>query len=295
MITVIGNIFALWALILLSYYKAINLAIPITLILGICYCLLSRSSRKAFYLYPGSLLLSIGYFLALTGVRGYSSYLLLSIPLIGLLFGLGIYFQPRRKEFSPPLMAVGHLNVIFLTGLLFFHQSTVNNALTVFSILVYALIYLILTKFRRRSDYLFGTAFFLSVAYYFVLAGQRFITPENHLQYFTLFSLVLVLFAGLVQKKKGLTTAAPFYVVAVIIPLLSSGISLFRGNLSPARISLITGAIVYVALLVLFKKEVFIYLITLTLGLLLYSFLAAFQSKFTQQLVVYFLYFLIFL
>ncbi|NOX96524.1 MAG: hypothetical protein GXO98_00370, partial [Nitrospirae bacterium] len=293
--TVIGNIFALWVLILLIYYRAATLAIPVTLILGVCYCLLSRSSRKAFYLYPGSLLLSIGYFLVLTGIRGYSSYLLFSIPLIGLLFGLGIYFQRRQKEFSSPLMAIGHLNVIFLTGLLFFHQSTVNNTLVVFSTLVYALIYLVLTKFRRCSDYLFGTASFLSVAYYFVLAGPSFITPENHLPYFTLFSLVLFLLGGLVQKKKDLATAGPIYVAAIIVPLLSGGISLSRGDLNPARASLITGAIVYVAMLILFKKEVFIYLLTLTLGLLLYSFLEAFRSKFTQQLVVYFLYFLIFL
>jgi len=107
--------------------------------------------------------------------------------------------------------------------------------------------------------------------------------------------MMIFLVGYLIQRNKDLELARPIYGVAILIPLITSGVALSQGFLEATRIIIFTGAMIYVFMIALFKKQIFIYLLTLNFGFFLYSFLKASQSKFTQHLVIYFLYILLFL
>lgn len=293
MTVVIGHLLALWALILLMRFQDINLSTAVTWILGVAYVLLLRVSRKTAYLYTGTILCATGYFLLLSRYSGLSTTHLFSIPLIAVLYGLGLYYASRKPDYSKSLFGVAHCYVLFITGLILVHNGEVNSIVLMAASLTYVLIYALLYRFNSNSGSVFGAAALFSIFVFFGLNTFSFVNTENHLSYFVFLSPLFTALAFLLQSRGNLKPAYPIYGVAILIPLLSGASALYSGHLESARIILFTGAVIYMVLLALFKKHIYSYLLTLSFGMIIYSFLQDSQSHFTQHLVIVFLYLLL--
>lgn len=294
MTELIGNLFAVWAVCTICRHPDAGLAIPVTLVLGLCYFLVARVSKKALYLYPAGFLFAQGWFL-LSLMAGVDFFLILCLPLILMFYVAATRFEKKNKSYKDPLIHVGHAFALYLIVRLFQYQSEMNIITILVSSFIYTLVYLFMARQKKDGVFHFGIASFLSIMYYFLLRMFSLTTVENHFTYFTIIALVILGAGFLFHFRKNVLTAKALFGVAIVIPLVTSGFALYHGYLDSARAALFMGAVIIIAMLIQYKKQIYSYLLTLTFGMFLYSFLKASQSKFTQHLVIIFLYLLIIL
>ncbi len=284
-----GHILALSNAALLINTGNIPAGIFAGFLLTICYALVFSKTGKRRYLYPASLAFSVSYILVFISGKPWEIIHLYSLPLLFILYGAGLGFKQFRQGINP-LKHIGHLNALFLTLMVILSHGAINHKLVIISMLAYALLYLALSKAFPVYDFIFLAAGFVSLSYYFSLFMISSIPSSQRVLYFFFSALALCLIGYLWKKKRGLEITWPIFDVALIIALLCSVIPLIRGNTGISQIILLMAAIIYLFMAAQTKKDMYIYLTTLTLGLLAYQFLGMAQQKFTQDLLVYVLY-----
>lgn len=291
-----SGLLSLLAASLLLYYRAATEGIYVASALAMGYLVAALLSRRPIYLYPASLFLSASYLLAIRPMGDYNTYLLLSFPLLLGFYGLGYYFKGRFiQDYSTPLHLAGHVTTAFLVSLITYHQAFVtSHGMVALSLAVYATLYLLFMKAHKEKWYLLPSLLLFSLAYFFVLPLIP-VALEIRPVYYVAISALYVLMGKGIEGMWGAEGARPAYGAALVISLATSAIVLIKGDPYAGIGVFLISALVYGLMVFLFRREEFIYLVTLSLGFLAYNFLQISGDRFSRSLVNYYLYGLIIL
>ncbi len=291
-----SGLLSLLAASLLLYYRAATEGVYVAAALAIGYLVATLLSRKPVYLYPASLFLSASYLLAIRPLGDYNTYLLLSLPLLLGFYGLGYYLKGRFiQDYLAPLHLAGHVTTAFLISLLLHHNALVtSHGIIAISLGAYSGLYLLLMKAHKERWFLFPSLIIFSLAYFFALPLIP-VAPEVRPVYYVAIGVLYVLLGKGIEGMLGSEWARPAYGAALVITLATSAVVLIKGDPYAGIGVFLISALVYGLMVFLFKREEFIYLVTLSLGFLAYNFLQISGDRFSRSLVNYYLYGLIIL
>lgn len=293
----VGNLLAVLTIGLLLYHRLETVAAAVTLILALGYIGGAWLSRKSANLYPGAIFFSLGYILTIGMLVAPGTLLLFGLPLAFLLFGLGYFLKHRLgDDFRKPLDTAGHLSVFLLIGILFYQGALISNyALVIISLAIYSGLYLGLFLLARERWYLLPGAIVFSFVYYFLLKGIPLISPTALPAYFVAIGLAYAVLGFFLAGRGKAQQSTPLYTAAVILLLGTTGLALVGGGFQGGGsiFVFLVSALAYGLLFLFTRRDEFIYLITLSLGLLVYNLVKVSGDKFSLKLIDFFLYALI--
>ncbi|MGA1869118.1 MAG: NapC/NirT family cytochrome c [bacterium] len=264
-------------------------------VLFIAYMIVFIRRKTSFYLYLSCLTGSVLYYLVIMYGHFWDIAHLLSIPLLIISYGLYVFFSHRGKESFEALKNIGHLDAFVFTLMLFLHNRSLHSVVVLSSLTIYFLLYFLINLIREGYDFTFLAATAGCLLYYYTISHFPSLAVSDQLR---LVALIMVPLTELgyyfFRKGKEIKGMAIFDLI-VFISLITSLVSLFGGYVYACQFILILSSILFVIITLIIKKDFFIYLTTLCLGLTAYNFLQIANQKFTQDLVVYILYALIFI
>ncbi len=155
--------------------------------------------------------------------------------------------------------------------------------------LLYLALFALLVS-RDRAIFVAGAALAGSFALYQTLPIIDGVTEANRLAIFVPAALILILLGRTRREPDEGISAWGFYSAAIAVALVSSVFSVWPSpaSLAEPRAVLLVATAAWVFLLVLTRKEAFVYLATLTLALLVYNFVQTSADIFTQHVVAFF-------
>ncbi|MGA1825615.1 MAG: hypothetical protein ACMUIP_13230 [bacterium] len=267
--------------------------ICVLLFLGYLVGYLRRKS--SFYLYATCIVGSVLYYILIMYGQVWDIAHLLSIPLLLNLYGLYLFFENKGKNNIEALKNIAHLDAVIFTVMLFLHNRSLHSVVVLSSLSIFFLLYFLINLIREGYDFTFLAAAAGCLVYYYTIANFPSLAAADQLR---LVALIMVPMTELgyyfFRKGKEIKCIAIFDLI-VFISLITSLVSLFGGYVYACQFILILSSIVFVIMTLIIKKDFYIYLTTLCLGLMAFNFLQIANQKFTQDLVIYILYALIFI
>ena len=266
------------------------------LIIGIGYLGIYLFKKNDEYLYPVAFTAAVSYYLFFLHGTRWDMASLGAIPFLVLLYAIWVFMERKGgKGRGIALKRTAHLAAVFYTLMLLFNLSGHRFGITMLSLLIYATIYGLLAMMYRVYDIIFLAMGFGSLIYFEVLNIFYTLTSEIHLRLFTLIMIPLCLLGYFFWKRRDEKWAFPMLDLVVIISLVTTLVSLSQGFVWTTQIILIMSAVLFMLLSLFLKKDLYIYLTTLCLGLSAYNSLIAAENRFAIDLVVYSIYALFFI
>jgi len=300
----IANILSLLAVAVWIYTKSLfPSGIFLGLILSASHLFMAYQTKRVIHAYVACFALAaVWYGEFLAGVPC-AMLLPVAFPVALLLYGCSFWAKPFLPWGKNVFKSTGHIWValVTLTALIGSGAGSgagnvAGNATWLFlPLLVYALGYLVLSWYSPCYEYFFLTTTFFSISYYFSLQRLAGVSASMRLQYFFICPFFLGFAGYIVKRRQGEGRAQSIFDVATLVGLACSIMALFNGNLEVSQKILLLSAILYMFLAVQLVKELYLYLTTITLGLLAYNFLNIDNLRFVGDLSVYSLYLIIFL
>ena len=262
----------------------------VTAVLGAAYTALTWSTRKDVHLYPGSMLLTASYLLAVALVGRLDAMLLWALPLQVVFLVVGARFRQQGKvSFAIPLEVVVHLASLYLAGKLYWFSHALQLPVLVISaLMLLAVIDLGLAWLHSERWYFFAAALFFALAYLFALRFMPGGSPEAIVVYF---SGAAVLYAALgwwLRHSRGAESAEPVEVAAVVIAISSGLAGLVDGTV--IGLNALLGATIACGLLyVSVRGAGYIYMSFLLAGAIGFQFVRIAGDRFSPKLTDQFL------
>lgn len=291
----VGNFLAALAVVVLLYYRLETMAVAATLVLALGYMVSSVLSKRPAGLYPASLLLSVGCVLAIKMTASPEAVVLFGLALILLLFAAAQVCKRFLGEgFRRPLDMGAYLSTFLLIALLFGREELIASYLLIMvGLAVYSGIYIGLLFLRKERWHLLPAAVLLSFVYYFFLTGITHVSGAKLSSCFLGAGLGYTLAAFLLARKGKDREATPLYLAAVAVTFGTTVVILLRGGLKLGTGPFLIAALVYGLTFIFTQRDELVYLITLTLGFMMYNRFQVYGDKFSLQLVDFLLYTLI--
>ncbi|MBN2373635.1 NapC/NirT family cytochrome c [bacterium] len=285
------------AALLMAFLGNPTAALQVYMLIGIGYLISFLVKKKEFYLYPAAIAGSFSYYLYfLYGVRWDIAHIG-AIPFLILVYTVWYLLDIKyHTNKGIALKRIGHLTALFYTiAMLLTNASEIHVGIAILSLCIYAAIYSLLISIHKGYDILFLGFGFFSLIYFEAIGISKAITPDIHLMLFCLIMIPLCITGYFLWKGKFEDWAFPLFDLAVIISLIATLVSLSQGYVWTTQSILVISAVLFMALSLTLKKDLYIYLTTLCLGLSAYNSLIATKDTFGIDLVVYIIYTLIFI
>ncbi|MEW5800891.1 MAG: cytochrome c3 family protein [bacterium] len=289
----IANALSLVAVIVWAYTRNLSSGIFLGLILSACHLFMAYRTRKVLHIYAACLSLAAVWYGGLLAGAHWKVLLPGALPLALILYGCS--FWPSLRWGKNAITFSGHLWIAAITLKALMNSGAGNPGWLLLPLLVYAFGYLFLSFISLCYENVFLTATFFAISYYFGLQSITTLLPAMRLQYFFLCPFFFCFAGYMVKRKKGEDQSQPVFDVATLVALTCSIMALFYGDLEVTQKLLLLSAILYMFLAVQLAKELYLYLSTITLGLLAYNFLNIDYQKYMGDLSVYGLYLISFL
>lgn len=294
--TTAGHTLTLAAALAILLFFAPQATLHVFLIIGVPYLMIYLYTRRERLLYPVAVAGTVSYFLAFLHGLPWDLACLGSVPLVALIYGIWVAMDMRyQKGAGLPLKRVGHATAIVVTLMLMSNLSTARAGVAITAFTLYAVIYCLLAMLYRTYDLIFLGIGFGSLIYFEILGIPSTIQPERHLQLFSLIMIPLSAIGYWCWRRKKETWSLPLLDAAVIVSLITTLLSLSQGFVWTTQVILIVSAVLFMLLSLVLKKDLYIFLTTLCLGLSAYNSVVATKNKFVIDLVVYSIYALIFI
>jgi len=274
--SVIGHITAILALGTVLFNHLFDQAIYVTLVLAAVYLFHFLLRRKEKYSYPAGVLFAIGYLLLLIKICPASWVMASYLPLVTV-FLIFSSFLPGRVSayFSSAIIALWTLT-----------SPTVNPMVIVFSSLLYTGSFIKLGK-----DSIGFRALALSsalMAFYFLM--RVFLPVDQALVFFSLLALLFFIAGVILRKGTDQSWHQALISSGIILLLIATALSVIMGFILATKAIIVIASLAYLIAALKFKKEIFLYLLTLNISVLFFNFLQTTGTVFTRDLFVYFLY-----
>jgi nitrate/TMAO reductase-like tetraheme cytochrome c subunit len=284
----VGNSIGIIAFLYSLYYYSPIINVGVSLILGLSYLIFVRFSKEMVYLYPSSILLSFSYVSLIGLINNYYIYLLLTLPLFILLAISGYKLKDRTDYDYPTVLNVAsHVNTGFVIINILLHQGQISHSYILSMILlVHTIVDVILTISYKKGWYIFSTAIAFSFVYYFILL--TFIDLSIILNYYVIIALLYLLIGVRLKNRDKEELAKGIFTSAVIISIISTIIVTIVNQYTGGV--LLISSIVYAFLTVIYKREDFIYLIILSVGVMVYNMMRLSEDQFYRGMVDYLFY-----
>lgn len=273
----LGHFFALWAVGLLVLNELPGHVPYALLSLAIAYFIAFAGKQKKSLAYPASILASVGYLLLLINICPAAWVMLAYFPLT-----LAFLFWRARL----PLLA----SVYFSTALVVLWVLDAGYAGYV-SVALASAFYAAGYFFIDTKNTVFRTLAIGLMLFALYVLSAAFLSVELSLVLVSAVASVLFV-AGTVIGRAGRGTSWHWsLIVAGLAGLfIATGTSVMLEFTYGAKIIIVLSSVACLAASVIFKKDIFLYLLTANLGLLFFNFIQGSGTKFTQDLFSYFLY-----
>jgi nitrate/TMAO reductase-like tetraheme cytochrome c subunit len=292
----IGHTLCIAAAVSILFFMNPQATLHVYLLIGIGYLIIYLVKKKEIYLYPIAISGSVSYYLFFLRDLRWDLVCLKAVPFLVFIYGIWMLMNRKQKKDSGiALKRIGHITAFLYTLMLIFNLSENQIGITILSLIIYAGIYFSLIIFRKTYDICFLAIGYITLIYFEALNISNSMALKIHLQLFILIMIPLVLFGYYFWKQKNESWAFPLLDLTVIISLVTTLVSLSQGFVWTTQVILIMSAVLFMTVSLFLKKDLYIFLTTLCLGLSAYNSLIAAKNIFVIDLVVYTVYALIFI
>ncbi|MCL6582942.1 MAG: cytochrome c3 family protein [bacterium] len=296
-----GSLLSLIAILAWLYSRNLPSGIFLGCILFTAHLFMAYQTKKSWHIYTSCFILAVVWhqgLLAKMIVPAADMLPTWALPVALLFYGCSLWAKPFLPWGRNAFKIAGHLWVATIILLTLINPQAGGRAgyyWLFLAFLVYTVGYLALTWIFPCYEHFFLASAFLSMSYYFGLRQVSGLLPAMRLQYFFFAPFFLGLAGYFIKRRWGQEQAQPVFDVATLVALTCSTMALFYGDFQICQKLLLLSAILYMFLAVQLAKELYLYLTTITLGLLAYNFLTLNHQKCVSDLSAYSLYLISFL
>ena len=263
---------------------------------GLCILALSAAhwaawalSRSVGWVHAGNVLLALGLLLVIFGeFTSSEAWLGAGAVVVLLLLTMAGLLRERFLDACSSCVLTGHLTGLVLAGAVLSQTWSMNVSQYLPLVAVpLVVMYALMPKLRGNPGLRLGTALWGSFVVLLLLARLTGTFYRQQMIWMALLSAVWLAGGYLATRTRDKTWSMPLLISATILSLFCGAVSLF-GPVTGASwlVFLIIGANL-ACLVLLFRQDIFIYLLTLSLSLMAYEWVKASTTSFTQDVLFY--------
>ncbi|MEW6380542.1 MAG: cytochrome c3 family protein [bacterium] len=291
-----GNLLSLISVLAWLYSQDLPSGLFLSCILFAAHLFMACQTNKVWHIGAACLVLAaVWYKGLLTGGIPGNMILTAALPLVVLFYGCSLWARPFLPWGKSMFKNAGHLWVSAIILLALINPGAGKTYWLFLSLLVYLFFYLALSWISPCYEHSFLAAAFFSICFYFGLREVPGLLPTMRLQYFFFDPFFLCLIGYFIKRKQGRDRTQPIFDVATLVALTCCIMAFFSGNLEVSQKLLLLSAVLYMFLAVQLGRELYLYLTTITLGLLAYNFFTVNHQRCISDLSAYSLYLISFL
>jgi len=195
-------------------------AISSFLLFSILFIISSYVTEKRIYAYPAILLITISYYLLLTGFRS-EIQASLSLPLILIFYLTGKYLDKKEIDLAPSLYRGIYWITLYFTYYIILDMGKYFNLLGAIPLYGYSIYYLLryIKKNRLRHGYI-GLSY-LSFGYLMMLYGTGPELASGKGIYLVILGAIISIIGERLHGRYDLKFISPFYTIGIILSLTS--------------------------------------------------------------------------
>ena len=202
------------------------------------------------------------------------------------LFALGAIFARRAAEAARTAVVIGHAAAIALALTAVFQAWNGNPSTLAVAVIPLTAIYAFMPRLRGATAFRAGAATWVSLLVLFGLAAYRDTPYREYLPVVAAMSFAWLALGYTLRRRKA-AWSIPLYACAALLAGFCGAASLFSASAEGYwRVFLVNG-VVFASLLLILRKDIFAYLVTLSLALMAYDWVKASTTLFTQDVLFY--------
>jgi len=210
-----------------------------------------------------------------------------SAAVVAVLLALGAAAGRRFGRMADTAIITGHLTGIAAASAALVQAWSVSPQYLPLAAGSFVLLYALMPSLRKRTAFKVAALLWGSLAILLALAGY-FQTPyRQHVPAVAFLSLIWLAVGYALARTGDKTWSAPLYISAAVVAVLCGILTLFIPAADAPWLVFLVNGIVFACLFLLLRQDVFIYLLTLSLSLLAYTWIKASTSLFTQDVLFY--------
>ena len=259
-----------------------------TLVLAAAYCLGWGTSRSTGMIWFGLALFAMGAVHIVFGLLPAIDLRAVTgaaIPLVLYLFGA--LLLRKLPSVASGSIVVGHLTSIALACAIFIQSWGMGRSYLPLAAAIFVVIYALMPSLRQNKGFRLSAVCWLSVFILFALVNGADTPYRQHIPAVAVLSLLWLMVGYGLQKTKFKDWSVSLYVGATILAIFCGAVSLFGPPVPGSWLVFLINGVVYAVLFLLLKKDIFAYLVTLSLLLLTFQWVKASTTSFTQELFFY--------
>jgi len=152
---------------------------------------------------------------------------------------------------------------------------------------LFVLLYGLMPRLHASHGFRVGTVCWLTVAALFALAAAQGTPYRAQAPLLGALALAWLAIGFAVQRGRGQAWSPPLYVCAALLAAFCGLVSLFSPAAQGTWVVFLVNGIVFAALFLILRKDLFAFLLTLALALMAYDWVKASTSRFTQDVLFY--------
>ena len=258
------------------------------LILAAAYVVAATRSRSPWHACVGEALVALSALLIIFGVfSGIDARLFAGAVLVLAFFVLDLFLQKRFSAAARGAVVVGHVTSLVLAFTALTQAWPQAPRLLPLATAFFVAIYGFMPQLRRNAGFRFGAAAWMSLLVLFSLSALGNTPYRRHIPLVSLLAFVWLALGYLLQRSRTQSWSAPLYVCAALLAAFCGITSLFGpATVGSWRVFLVNG-VAFAALFLILRKDIFVYLVTLSLALMAYDWVKSSTTHFTQDLLFY--------
>ena len=233
-------------------------------------------------------LFALGALLVIHGVfPGVEARLLAGAAVVGALFVLATVARKRKSPMAHTAVVTGHLTAIVLACTALIQAWPMSSTHLAAAAAPLILLYALMPILRRDLGFRIGTMLWVSFAAVFGLTALSQSPYIRQLHLIVLLSLAWLAVGYLLARMKSQTWSFPLFVSAAVVACFCGLVKMSAPASAGAWHVFLTSGMVFAALFLILRQDVFAYLLTLSLSLLAYDWVRSTTSLFTQDVLFY--------
>jgi len=258
------------------------------LVLSVAYYAAWFSSRSPRFAISGDAMFSLGALLIVfSKLPSAEGRLACGSVVVLVLFMLASTARSRFPVVSKGSVLVGHITGIVLAGAALIQAWQGSSGFLALAALPYVAIYAASPRLRGRLGFRIGIMTWSSIAALFALAALRNTPYREQVPQVALLSVAWLVLGFAVRNTRMRDFTAPGYVCAVLLAILCGAVTLFAPAEEGTWGVFLVNCVVFTALYVILRQDIFVYLVTLVLSLMAFDWVKASTSEFTQDVLFY--------
>jgi nitrate/TMAO reductase-like tetraheme cytochrome c subunit len=258
------------------------------LALSAAYWLAWGWGRWPGHVYGATGLFSLGWLLIILGTLPAADARLAAGALLVLaLLAFGAITRRSFPQASKSAVVFAHLTGIALASCCLIQASPKGTWRIALAAVPYVVTYAVIPRLREDAGNRVGTVLWLSFAVLFSLSAYAGTPYWQQATLLALLSVVWLAVAWAVGQTVAKAWSLPMYICAGVLAAFCAAVKLFAPAVEWSWVVFLINGLVFASLFLVFKHDVFAYLLTLSLSLMAYDWIKASANLFTQDVFFY--------